>query len=523
MRRLWMAIAVCLLLAPGARAAGQLPVPLPSDCDSIIDLLATTTNQADRTRLARQLLSMNLHPSCLAQGLVASEKQRAEFAPFVRLLERVRTDKQAGASTGVGGSTNLVSKGSTAKVLSIAAEYGALTESVNKQVVTVQGSLDGVPAALVRHSLFAYCPTSSAPDCVSNTLVETLRRISYAVSFDTSQSAQSVSGTASGPAQGAAQPATFTADEHSITGATVRLVAWNARDKVSKSYQEAWVKQVTKSHADLDQAAANLLSATAMLVSAVEADPSYKPWQEETVRQLTAARAIRDEVVAIWTEREHVLAEALRVSRPDILDKAAQQLSTLGVYHFEEDAVVATLQKPIVTVQYDFKRPANQPSTSTIRLIFDKGLGSGWSFTANAAVELYNEQPSTQISGATTVRDSQVGAQFQKDLGTLDVLGAAALAGTYYFQYQNSPSILSVTPGTPLDGISLVGLSSTATQVFATNGNIHVAQLRLVLGGGSGARFPISLTYSNRTELIDHPAWRGQIGVSYDFDSLFSK
>lgn len=523
MGRLWQVVAVCLLLAPDARAAGQLPVPLPDDCEGIIDLLATTSVTADRRRLAQQLVAMNLHSDCLAESLVASEKQAADFPAFIKALERVRTDKQAGASAGAGGSTNLISKGSTAKVLSLAAEYGALTESVNKQIVTVQGSLDGVPAALVRRNLFAYCPTSSAPGCVSNTLVEFLRRFSYAVSFDTSRSAQIVSGTPSGAPSGAAQPVTFTADEHSISGATVRIVLLNQRDRVSKAYQDAWVKEVTKSHAALESAAKGLITATVALVNTVEADPSYKPWQDETVRQLTAAKAARDDVLSIWTERQRVLAEALRTSHADILDVAARERESLSAYRLEEDAVAATLRKPVTTLQYDYKRPSNQPTTSTLRLIFDKGLGGGWSFAANAAVEFYNEQPSAQIPGVATVRDSQVGAQFQKDLGTFDGLGAAALAATYYFQYQSSPSILNVKPGAPLDGISLVGVSSTATQVFATKGNIQVLQLRLVLGAGTGARFPISLTHSNRTELIDHPTWRGQIGISYDFDSLFAK
>jgi hypothetical protein len=44
------------------------------------------------------------------------------------------------------------------------------------------------------------------------------------------------------------------------------------------------------------------------------------------------------------------------------------------------------------------------------------------------------------------------------------------------------------------------------------------------LGAGqSNVRFPIALSYSNRTELIDKPDWRGQVGVSYDFDALFAK
>ncbi|MND07777.1 hypothetical protein D3C83_299980 [compost metagenome] len=40
--------------------------------------------------------------------------------------------------------------------------------------------------------------------------------------------------------------------------------------------------------------------------------------------------------------------------------------------------------------------------------------------------------------------------------------------------------------------------------------------------GATGIKIPLSLTLSNRTELIDKPTWRGQLGLTYDFDSLLS-
>ena len=111
-----------------------------------------------------------------------------------------------------------------------------------------------------------------------------------------------------------------------------------------------------------------------------------------------------------------------------------------------------------------------------------------------------------------------------RKLPALSFLGAATLAGTYYFQYQNSPSVLKVDPSNPLTGITLTGLSSSATQVFTKKGNLHIAQLKLMLGSGqSNVRFPVAVSYSNRTELLTKPEWRGQIGISYDFDSLFTK
>lgn len=146
------------------------------------------------------------------------------------------------------------------------------------------------------------------------------------------------------------------------------------------------------------------------------------------------------------------------------------------------------------------------------------------SVTANGAVTLYNSTLPQNIPGVSRLRDAQFALQLQKDLGTLTLLGAAALSATYYFQYQNSPAILNVTPGTPLPGITFTGLPANATQVFAQKGSLHIGQLRLVLGPAtSSVRFPLAVSYSNRTELIPKPTWKAQLGISYDFDSLFTK
>jgi hypothetical protein len=93
----------------------------------------------------------------------------------------------------------------------------------------------------------------------------------------------------------------------------------------------------------------------------------------------------------------------------------------------------------------------------------------------------------------------------------------------YSFSDQNSPSILKVTPGAPLPGITLTGLPANATEIFAQKGNLHLVQMKVVVGTGSNLRFPLAVSYSNRTELVQHPNWKAQIGVSYDFDALFCK
>jgi hypothetical protein len=122
------------------------------------------------------------------------------------------------------------------------------------------------------------------------------------------------------------------------------------------------------------------------------------------------------------------------------------------------------------------------------------------------------------------LRDVRAGAEIDYKLGKLGkLIDAASLNGSYYFQYQNSAILLSVDPSQPLPGITFSGLPSGAASVLANTGSIHIGQLKLVLGTGSSVRVPVAVSYSNRSELVPKPNWRAQIGISYDFDSLFTK
>lgn len=536
-----LALTFLVLTLPARSQAGQPPAAPPAPtglpCRDLVETVRTAKDHDAKALAATDVVRLNLHATCLSELVLSGVTERTSFAHFLKELESRRTDKQAGASGGSGGGTTAVVKGTTAKVLSLAAEYGAITESVNKQIVTVQGSLDGIPAALVRHTVFPYCPTSAvSPDCLNANVFEWLRRVSYGISFDTSQHANGATGTPAGAAQGSAQPVTFEASGKAITAATVKVVLWNARDATSPTFQKAWVAAVKKGAATtatpaaaaqpsspLLQAADALRQSMAAFLAMISANKDFLDWQTRTVTRLTSASdADLDEA---WIDRARVLTAIVQKADPNAASLAASFAAASSTYRFEEDEVVRTVaEKPVMTLQYDYKRPTSAPTTSSVRLIFDKGFDEHWSVAANGAVEIYDQTPSADISNASRLRDAQFGFQVQYDLGKLAVLGAAAVSGTYYFQYQNSPSILNVTPASPLTGITFVSLAPGAKQVFADKGHLHLAQFRLVLGPReSSARFPVAISYSNRTELIDKPVWRAQIGVSYDFDALFAK
>ena len=120
MRRCALFTLWILTIAAPASAAPQLPALLPVECDRLIELLLATTAPDDRRRVAEALVDMTSHTQCLADAMM----QRAAFPSFLKLLETLRTDKQSGASAGTGGSTNLVSKGTTAKIGQLLAKSG---------------------------------------------------------------------------------------------------------------------------------------------------------------------------------------------------------------------------------------------------------------------------------------------------------------------------------------------------------------------------------------------------------------
>lgn len=274
----------------------------------------------------------------------------------------------------------------------------------------------------------------------------------------------------------------------------------------------------------------------------------------------------RSQILVAWENmadplvdaEEKAAADSRLYSDTQIASMLAQFAEAYQIYVNSEWAATIPQQlalPPILSVEYDMNRPTGQPSNSVVKGIYQKSFlpkamkktaASGSSvapapastgntkaassttpkpiltLTVNGAVSFYNSNQS-DVPGAGYLRDGQFAAEIGHDfsinsssLGQLNF----TLSTAGYYQYQRSPAILDVTPGAPVDGVTFVGLPSTATKVFGEAGNIGLWQLKLTSGSGSSVKVPFSVTYSNRTELITKPTWGAQIGISYDFDSL---
>jgi hypothetical protein len=487
----------------------------------------------ERMKELRKYLGFNQRAPCVVELLLMPNASQATRVMLWNLFKAsTKNLQQIGSSTGGGsGSTSLISKNFTSHILSFASEYGALTQSTNGQTTTVNGSLDGIPLAIEAHSqgLFAECGAnlSKGSKCLPSKWFDSLGRISYSFALDSSPGSQ-LTGTTVGQPQGTTQQVAL-----NTNGTALRVSQISTKIVLVRppSTFDNFTKALTNlDKSELSQAGTALQNALNQLLAYQTGAEDYDTWVDGTAD--TLSRVGPDRIVEAWRDQASQLASVLERGSPghkgpssdDLIQATASFASAYSGYASAERTFFNSNQisKPLLTFEYDDNRPANQPSNSVFRLIYGQSLAK-WTLTGNGAASIYNSTPSSSIPGASRLRDIQVGVEADRDLGSLWILGPATATGAYYFQHQSSPGILNATPSQPVSGVSITGLPPGATQVFTQKGNISVAQVRLALGSSkSNWRFPISVTWSNRTELITKSTWRAQLGISYDFDSLFS-
>jgi hypothetical protein len=492
-----------------------------ADTDAANQDYSTAQSETDAASgiIARRLHFKDEFVPCIVAPILANPAYTESSIAKVKAAFQ-----QNGSSSGSGGSTNVVSKGIAAKVLSVASEYGALTESVSNQTVTLSGTLAGIPTVLAKSNVVPFCiEATPTGKCVSAEKLATLSRFSYSVAFPASQNSPQVSASSSG-SNPSTQPTTFSAKYQSITAATAKAILIKGASAKPTVIANAIQKLNTGT---------NPLNNTNVQKAL---DTLNKDFPDSTFNQWATSELARLKKLDLsgveqeWNSWGQSLPAALCGSLTATCKLQADAEGYAEAYFdylTRESAFVEGLRSaPVLSVEYDANLPASQTSNSTIRLIAGIPVAkSGVTITANGAVSFYNGTPSTTVPGARILRDFQLAAEtaYTFGSGTPAFLGQSTLSAAYYYQDQTSPSILNVTPGQPVSGVIFTGLPSTATQVFAQRGVINLVQGKFNFIPGKGSiNVPLSVTWSNRTELVTQKVWRTQIGISYDFDSLFS-
>jgi hypothetical protein len=535
--------------APTTPAEEYIPATtLPPGCEAalrVIRLAKQARNDPHQQLLnttIRSVTSGNNFADCFAQILTV------ELPRSVVRIAKQSSNRQAGSTSGTSGTTSAVSQ--PFSLLSLASEYGGLTSSSNNGTFTVQTALNQIPSALAADHFIDICRSGAIQShCIQERDLDIFHRFSIGATFNTSTSSKTVTITATGPLQGTTQQVRLTPhgnESPSLSSLTAKVVVWNEQADA----QGSWAKDVTSSK-EVTAAAQDLASKISELPD-LSKNRQYAAWELCTIDAIKGASDTQLDWV--FLRQFNQLHGILILKQPYHCDRNDEQIQTSAAsipastadeqsaFVQKLGAVVDSLnsynnnlvrlreseKSPVLTFEYDWSEPQSQPTNSVFKLVLSKNFldkakkNNIWTVTANGAFSIYNSEPSSTIPGASHLRDVQAGAEVDRMLPKIPVLGQSTLSLAYYFQDQQSPSILKVTPSSPITGITFTGLPADASEVFAKKGDIHLAQLKWALGTGKNVRFPFAFSYSNRTDLIQKPDWRGQFGVSYDFSSFLS-
>ncbi len=475
-------------------------------CPALKEALAAFQMETDpwrKERLLRNVTEVERFSRCYLEFVHAT----LGFKDFLRRIEVLRTDRQSGAGPSSAGGTTLVARGAAARTLSLAAEYGAVTRSVSGQVITFRGNLAGLPAALVRKDVFPYCdprtPTTQQPDfCVESSGLGRLRKLSFGVSLDASRSTASPLAAPAPADSGAAPVVRLFGDRTELSSFSLRYDLWNRKDVSSPLFQKAWQDKLAEQRR-IPELARKLSAGLEPVFEKLGTSQAYAVWQAETRERIRTAadpegalRSQMSRLVTLLLEENIVTAEDVRELR-----------RLFSRYGFEQDELMElTGSQPVIAVEYSYSRPLLEVPESALRFVFDLPVSKRWSLAVNTAWTFHQGVSENARSRVRPLKALELGAQAERVLGGLPSLGPVTLGAAVYVEYRNSSPVLR----TPRWDV-----------VVAEVGTIAAAQLKLTLGPPGGVRFPIAVSYSNRTELFPTPAWRVQLGLSYDFDFLF--
>jgi len=413
-------------------------------------------------------------------------------------VDEARVDKQVGSSSSSAGSTSLTSKGSVPAILGFAVENGSLDKSVSGTTITFTGR----PVQIIQ----SFQKTSfgdSYKQIEANPSLGVLNRVSFALSFDTSR------GNSAG---------TFTANSNQFAAFTLHIDIINYRDPRNQRFDGQWN---ALQEGVAQQLALSLYDVYDQVISIPAFQAKFQKWLDDIVE--TLAKTVRE-------NDNQALTAAIEQGfqsfpKPSDIPGADNLLSnfasaTDAMIAARNDILAYVGKAPIVTFDYSDNRAApvsapqtKLPDTSSFTLIAELAPFKGGAFTLNANASIFNSKPQRVV--ANMLRDLKASAQLDIPINTsVSKIGNVVLS--FSGQYERIPQ--NAIPVTMTSG-------GTVTTPYAVlRGDMLIGQAKLTIPvKGSGVKIPISFSIANRTELIKEQDIRGNIGITFDLDSIIGK
>lgn len=469
----------------------------------------TTTSPQDKV-LNKLFLQYKAQPCAFSDAVLTCEFDRPDhYGDYIAVskatkqslmvkTELDRTDKQVGQTAAAGNSSSTVSTGSVPWLIGVALEHGAVTQSVENNLITFRGNIANVIKAA---KLKDYIQSYRAGE--DNMFVRNISKASFSISYNT--------------AQGASADNLQTG---SLAGYSFHFDVYNHRDPRDSRYDKAWDNLIT----NLTQVA-NATGRFSVIVRRNHAAET-SAWQTRADNTLKALAAdatdqqIRDALQSVANDFVDTFGKF-----DDVNQAALQVAVALEDYGKQKGQVVyKIMHSPIVSVEYvGTKQSSTQlpesssstltvtgslPDLSTINAILEFYLLKDSQFTLNASTTLFNSTPAGSRIG--NVRDYRVAGQADIPLPEIPPLGKPTLSLSGLFL-----SLLEEPLG---QQVLVNGVAQSRT------GNIGLFQAKVSFPvKNAGIAIPISITASNRTELIKENDVRGSIGVTFNLDHIFAK
>ena len=443
-----------------------------------INRLASAT-PADRENAIADVVDGAIKVKIAADG----RKVNREFLAFRR------ADVQNGGGSGASGTTSAVSSPLLPAIFGMAFESGALTKSVSGSTVTLKIS----PAGLVcANGDDARAVAERDPD-VCQTF---WKRVGVTAAFDTSRDKNA-------KASPGGALSSFSAAERQFAELTVRAELFNRRQP--------------QSYAAFAAASQQFVNTIATFTA------ETTPWRQKVTAALTALTRKSDWNGLSVDKREEAIAAALDALVKDLPDPPAtaraEWLDALRAQQF------ADFNRLVVTAEYAYQKPdltmeaigdppivpagGRPPSVHTARVIAAKGVGDrNLDLTFNQSVSWFAEVRAGMPGRLRDVR-SAVEAKFK--MREIRNYGVPTLSFAALYVYLNQE---------PLG----LGLAAFNGSQITERGHIGLFQAKLEFPTANNAmRIPISISASNRTELLKESDVRAQIGISFNLDAMFGE
>ena len=389
---------------------------------------------------------------------LASQAAATSLANTTGLLQaanQLRTDQQLTPAATAAGTTSLVTKAGSSTLMSFGLDTGVLTRTVNGATTTLTANAD---------TLFRLITGSDAEICTSNCTQQgfghkyLLNPLNFAATFALAQSSSSntpTSGQASGTTVNEVSTVSVPSGAGKLSSFTAKYQFLNRFDPRDSKFADQWKAKV-QSLAPVAITAGNSIQA---IYEELQKDTNFKAAlntseQDDLVLLYAAAddptgKKLLDAFESLWLR---VMQTAL--NDPDLPALVAKAMQDQATYRSSWNAAVADVIGTMVSAQYTFNKPLNQPETHDFTFILAQSFKDRGTLTFNGALSIYQ---GTLPAGAQygRVHYGQVSGEYDRNVTNVQSTYQWQFSIAGYWQYQPTPSVLNIPAGTVAPGTTI--------------------------------------------------------------------